>query len=91
MNNSTNESIKIEYISVDEAKEMKSSRIRESPALERYKRYIYKLNNQTAGMIRIKDNKEGFAVRALLMRAAKNTGITIKIKKVNNCVVFWKE
>ena len=85
------ETRKYETISISKAKRMKSSRRRKSPALDRYKQYILDLKNDEAGRLAIKDDRDGFAVRALLKRASEALDIEITIKKVNKQILFWKE
>ncbi len=82
---------KYETIPLSEAKDMKSSRHRKSPVLDRYKQYILDLKNDEAGRLAIENDRDGFAVRALLKRASEALNIEITIKKVNKQILFWKE
>lgn len=81
---------KYSTISLNQAKTMKSCRKRKSPALDLYKKYIIELNLNEAGKIILENDKEGFAVRALLKRASEALGIGITVKKVNDYILFWK-
>jgi hypothetical protein len=81
---------KYEEIPIEEAKQI-SKRVRKQSAGDKYKKYITSLSEGKAGYFKIKDNTEGFRVRAGLKRAAESLGISIKIKKSQNEIVFWKE
>lgn len=78
-------------IPVEEAKSMKKRVARKAEKLEQYKRHINSLAPNEAGKLKIEDDKEGFAVRAGLKRAAQALDMNIKIKKFGNEIVFWKE
>ena len=82
---------KYETIPLSEAREMKSSRQRKSPVLDKYKQYILDLKDDEAGRLSIENDRDGFAVRALLKRASEALNVTITIKKVNKQILFWKE
>ena len=82
---------KYETMPLSEAKNMKSSRRRKSPVLDRYKQYIIELKDNEAGRLAIDNDRDGFAVRALLKRASESLNIVITVKKVNKQILFWKE
>ena len=78
-------------IPIEEAKGMTKKVAREAKKLEEYKRHINTLEQEEAGKLKIKDNKEGFAVRAGLKRAAQALGVKVEIRKRGNEIVFWRE
>lgn len=82
---------KYSTISLNQAKRMKSCRKRKSPALDLYKKYVSELNLNEAGKIILENDKEGFAVRALLKRASESLGMHVTVKKVNDYILFWRE
>ena len=53
--------------------------------------YKMDLKNDEAGRLSIENDRDGFAVRALLKRASEALNVTIMIKKVNKQILFWKE
>ena len=65
-------------VSIEEAKGVK-------------KRYITNLAPYESGKLKIQDDKEGFAIRANLKRAAEALGLNVKIQKRENYIYFWKE
>lgn len=78
-------------IPIEEAKQMKKRIPREAKVLEQYKRHINALGQNEAGKFKIQNNKEGFAIRARLKRAAQALGLNLVIRKRGNEIVFWKE
>ena len=82
---------KLTKIPIDEAKGLKVTINRKSKVLEKYKNYLIGLSSSEAGKLQIKDDKEGFTVRAGLKRAAEAMNMNVKIKKRGDSIVFWKE
>ncbi|MFC1955186.1 hypothetical protein ACFLWZ_01390 [Chloroflexota bacterium] len=65
--------------------------VRKAEKLKQYKGYINDLSPNEAGKFKIQDDKEGFAVRANLKRAAKALGLNATVQKRENYIYFWKE
>lgn len=80
---------KFEKIPISEAKSMKKIVEREAKVLEEFKQYIKSLTPNDAGKFEVKDNKDGFAVRANIIRAAKSLGLNVKVKKSGKVITFW--
>ncbi len=78
-------------IPIEEAKEKKRVVNRKSDKLEEYKSYLKSLTSSEAGEFRIKDEKEGFALRAGLKRAAEALNLKVKIQKRGDHLQFWIE
>lgn len=78
-------------VSIEEAKGMKRKYIRKAEKLKQYKRYITDLAPNESGKFKIQNDKEGFAVRANLKRAADALGLNVHIQKRENHIFFWKE
>ena len=78
-------------VSIEEAKGVKKRYDRKAEKLRQYKRYITNLAPYESGKLKIQDDKEGFADRANLKRAAKALGLNVKIQKRENYIYFWKE
>lgn len=77
-------------VSIEEARSVKKKYDRKAEKLKQYKKYITDLAPNEAGKLRIKDAKEGFAVRANLKRAAQALGMNVKVQKRENYIYFWK-
>ena len=78
-------------VSIEEAKDVKKRYIRKAEKLKQYKGYITDLAPTEAGKLKIQNDKEGFAVRANLKRAADALELNVKIQKRENYIYFWKE
>jgi hypothetical protein len=78
-------------IPIEEAKSMKRNVARKAKVLEKYKSHIKSLNADEAGKFKIRDEKDGFAIRAGLKRAAHALGEKVTIRKRGNEIVFWRE
>ena len=81
----------LQKIPIEEAKAKQKQTPREARVLEKYKDYINALGENEAGQLKVQDNKEGFAVRAGLKRAAQALDVKVEIRKRGNEIVFWKE
>ncbi len=57
---------------------------------EEYQKHLLNLKDDEAGKFIIKDEKEGFAIRNRIKRAAESLKIKVKIKKVGREIYFWK-
>ena len=82
---------KMKKIPIEKAKGMKREVKRKADKLEEYKRYINSLAPEEAGEFMLKDEKEGFALRAGLKRAAEALDMRVKIQKRGNYLYAWKE
>ena len=82
---------KMRKIPIEEAKGTKKVIKRKADKLEEYKRYIKSLTPTDAGEFRIKDAKEGFAIRAGLKRAAETLNLKVKIQKRGDRLQVWLE
>ena len=78
-------------VSIEEAKGIKKEYMRKAEKLKQYKGHITKLAPNEAGKFKIQNDKEGFAVRANLKRAADALGLNVKIQKRENYIYFWRE
>jgi len=84
----------LKKIPIEEAEaKQKQVSSRRAKVLEKYKDYIISLEDREAGQLRIqKDHdKQGFAIRVGLKRAAQALGVEIKVKKLGDYIYFWKE
>jgi hypothetical protein len=82
---------RMKKIPIQKAKGMKREVKRKAEKLEEYKRYINSLTSEEAGEFGIKDEKEGFAIRAGLKRAAEALDVRVKIQKRGNNLYVWRE
>ena len=78
-------------VSIEEAKKIKKRVVRKAEKLKQYKDYITDLTPKEAGKFKLQNDKEYFAVRANLKRAADALGLNVKIQKRDNYIYFWKE
>ena len=78
-------------VSIDEAKGIKKRIVRKAEKLNQYKAYLTNLAPNEAGKFKLQNDKEYFAIRAYLKRAADDLGLNIKIQKRENYIYFWKE
>jgi len=65
--------------------------VRKADKLNQYKGYITGLAPDEVGKFKIQDNKEYFAVRANIKRAAIALKLEVKIQKREDYIYFWKE
>lgn len=66
-------------------------RKRKGKVQQEYGKHIKSLKEGEAGKFRVKDDKEGFAIRNRIKRAGAALGIVVKVKKVGDEIYFWKE
>ena len=78
-------------VSLKEAQGKKTTRKSRGKVLEQYKRYILTLKESEAGKFNIRDDKEGFAIRKRIERAAYALGIKVKVKKRKDTIYFYKK
>ncbi len=57
---------------------------------EEYEKHLLNLKDAEAGKFIIKDDKEGFAIRNRIKRAAESLKIKVKVRKVGREIYFWK-
>ena len=76
---------------IREADEKRKRVVRKAEKLEQYKRYITYLAPNEAGKFKIRDDKEYFAVRANIKRAADDLELKVKIQKRESYIYFWRE
>ena len=83
--------VKMTKIPLAEAKQMQNKRGRKPEFSTQYIGYLTKLERDKAGKIRIRDDKEGQAIRKRIERAALKLDLDVEIRKVGNEILFWKE
>ena len=76
-------------VKLKDAKNVKKKVGRQAKILEEYKGYILAIDKAHAGKFTIENDKEGFAVRNRLKRAAEALNTDITIKKRGNEMYFW--
>ena len=78
-------------VSIQKAQDERITRKSRGRILEQYKRHILVLNEGEAGKLNIRDDKEGFAVRKRIERAADALGVKVRVQKRKDAIYFWKE
>lgn len=79
-------------VSIEKAKAHKKKvYVRKAEKLNQYKKYITDLAPNEAGKFKIQNDKEYFAIRANIKRAAEALGLNVKIQKRENYIYFWNE
>lgn len=78
-------------VSLKEAQGKKITRKSRGKVLEQYKRHILALKEREAGKFNIRDDKEGFAVRKRIERAAYALGMKVEVQKRKDAIYFWNE
>ena len=76
---------------IEKADKRRKNIERKAEKLKQYKGYITSLTPNEVGKFKIKDDKEYFAIRANLKRAAKDLNLNVKVQKRENYIYFWKE
>ena len=56
---------------------------------EQYMRYLQNLSRDEAFKLKLKDTKEGYAIRNRINRAAKALGVGVHVEKVGNTILFY--
>ncbi len=84
--------MKLDFITPEQANNYKR-KIPKSKVMLEYEGYVKQLPEGQVGKIEI-DKKEFInptTVKVRLIRAGKNLGISIKTRRVENVVLFWKD
>ena len=84
--------MKLEYLPISQL-DMFKRKMPKSKVMEEYEGYIKDLQDGQLGRILVtkKDDVKPATVKTRLVRAAKSLNISIKIKRVGNEVIFWRE
>jgi len=84
--------MKLEFITPEQAKNYKR-KMPKSKVMTEYEGYLQKLPEGQVGKIEIDkvDYINPTTVKVRLVRAGRNLGMNIKVRRAENVVLFWKE
>jgi len=84
--------MKLEFITSEQAKHYKR-KMPKSKVMQEYEGYLQQLPEGQIGKIEIDkvDCINPTTVKVRLIRAGRNLGMDIKLRRVENVVLFWKE
>lgn len=84
----------LKKVPIEEAKaRQRQASFKKAKVLEKYKDYISSLAANEAGQLKIQkeQDRQGFAIRAGLKRAAQALGVNVRIRKLGDYIYFWQE
>ena len=84
--------MKLEFITPEQAKNYRR-KMPKSKVMTEYEGYLKKLPEGQVGKIEIDkvDYINPTTVKVRLIRAGRNLGMNIKVRRVENVLLFWKE